>query len=191
MCKKAFKNIVSGCCLILLGVVSVGWAPDAPDRIEIMKEEMARNFEALQKEPVPPYYMSYSIDDVRIQSVAGSFGAVLNRADNKVSYLRVEVRTGSYELDSSHEIRGDSLSALRNRYGGSIQAPINKSPDAHRSLFLKKIRVSKNIQKSFAIPLFPVRKVPTEKQWADVMDWMITKGLLKQSLPYNHSVLKR
>ena len=70
-------------------------------------------------------------------------------------------------------------------------AEINQSPDAHRSLLLKKIRVPKNIQKSFAIPLFPVRKVPTEKQWADVMDWMITKGLLKLSLPYEDSVLIR
>ena len=66
-----------------------------------------------------------------------------------------------------------------------------KAPDAQRDLLLKKIRVPKNVQESFAIPLFPVRKVPSAKQWADVMDWMIAKGLLKKPLPYEDSVSKR
>ena len=67
-------------------------------------------------------------------------------------------------------------------------AEINESPDAQRELLLKKIRVPKNIQESFAIPLFPIGKVPSQSQWADVMDWMIAKGLLKNSLPYEGSI---
>lgn len=151
MCNRAIKTIVSGCCLILFGVVSVEGAKDVPDRIEVMREEMARNFEALQKESVPPYYMSYSIDDVRIQAVSGSFGAVMNMADNTVSYLRVEVRTGDYSLDSSHEIRGDSLSALQSRLSGSTQAPINESPDALRIILWRETdKAYKNAVESLA-----------------------------------------
>jgi TldD protein len=151
MCNRAFKIIVSGFYLILFGVVSVGWVQDTPDRMEVMKEEMTRNFEALQKEPDPPYYMSYSIDDVRMQSVAGSFGAIMNVADNKVSYLRVEVRAGSYQLDSSHEIRGDSLSSLRSRLGSGVQAPIDESPDALRVILWRETdKAYKNAVESLA-----------------------------------------
>ena len=132
MCTK-YLRIVSLCVfLIVPGAVPTGYTQDASARLKVMKEEMARNFGALQKEPVPPYYISYSIDEVRTQGVAGSFGAVTNTTDNKVSYLRIDVRTGSYQLDSSHEIRGDSLSALRQRYGNTLLAPIKESPDALR-----------------------------------------------------------
>jgi TldD protein len=131
MCKRAFKIILSVYFLILFAV-SVGQTQDASGRISVMKEEMDRNFKALQKELAPPYYMSYSIDDVRIQFVGGSFGAVTNMSDNKVSYLRVDVRTGSYHIDSSHEIRGDTLSSLRMRLNRGVQGPINESPDALR-----------------------------------------------------------
>jgi len=151
MYNRAFKTIVFGCCLILLSVVSVEGAKEAPNRIEVMQEEMTRNFEALQKEPVPPYYMSYSIDDVRIQSVAGSFGAVLNKADNEVAYLRVDVRTGSYQFDSSHQIRGDSLSALQSRLSSNIRAPINESPDALRIILWRETdKAYKNAVESLA-----------------------------------------
>ena len=85
----------------MLGAVSAGYAQKASARLEVMKEEMVRNFDALQQEPVPPYYISYSIDEVRTQGVAGSFGAITNTADNRVSYLRIDVCTGSYQLDSS------------------------------------------------------------------------------------------
>lgn len=151
MCNKAFKIIVSGCLLILFGIVSVGGAKETPGRIEVMQEEMTRNFEALQKEPVPPYYMSYSIDDVRIQSVTGSFGAIMNMTDNMVSFLRVEVRTGSYNLDSSHEIRGNPLSALQSRLNIGVQAPINESPDALRVILWRETdKAYKNAVESLA-----------------------------------------
>jgi TldD protein len=130
MDRQAFKIIASSFCLIIFGAVAIGQTQNASDRIKVMKEELIRNFEGLQKEPVPPYYMSYSIDDVRTQYVTGSFGAITGMADNKVSYLRIDIRTGSYHLDSSHEIRGDSLSALQRRLDRGVQAPLNKSPDA-------------------------------------------------------------
>jgi TldD protein len=130
MRRQAFKIIASSFYLIIFGAVSIGQTQNASDRIKVMKEELIRNFEGLQKEPVPPYYMSYSIDDIRTQFVAGSFGAIISMADNKVSYLRIDIRTGSYHLDSSHEIRGDSLSALQRRLDRGVQAPLNESPDA-------------------------------------------------------------
>jgi NitT/TauT family transport system substrate-binding protein len=65
---------------------------------------------------------------------------------------------------------------------------LNADPDKYRGLMLKKIRVPKNVQKSFAIPPFPVKAVPTRVQWDDVMDWMVEKKLLSGRLEYEDSV---
>jgi NitT/TauT family transport system substrate-binding protein len=65
---------------------------------------------------------------------------------------------------------------------------INTEPESYRSLLLQKIRVPKNIQQTYRIPPFPLREVPNAEQWADVMNWMVSKGLLKAPLPYKGSI---
>jgi NitT/TauT family transport system substrate-binding protein len=67
---------------------------------------------------------------------------------------------------------------------------INEKPEAFRPLLLKKIRVPKNIEHTYIIPLYPGNTVPDSEEWADVMDWMVEKGLLKTGLPYKDSVTK-
>ena len=65
---------------------------------------------------------------------------------------------------------------------------INADPESFRELLLKKIRVPKNVRKTFKIPPYPRSQVPDAEQWADVMNWMKAKGLLDSSLPYGDSV---
>jgi NitT/TauT family transport system substrate-binding protein len=65
---------------------------------------------------------------------------------------------------------------------------INADPESYRPLLLQKIRVPKNIQQTYKIPSFPIREVPSAEQWADVMNWMVVKGLLKAALPYQASI---
>ena len=67
-------------------------------------------------------------------------------------------------------------------------AAINADPESFRELLLKKIRVPKNVRKTFKIPPYPRSQVPDAEQWADVMNWMKAKGLLDSSLPYGDSV---
>ena len=69
-------------------------------------------------------------------------------------------------------------------------AEINRSPETFRKIMLKRIRVPGNVKNTYAIPYFPRRQVPDEKQWQDVMSWMINKGLLKSPLPYLGSITK-
>jgi predicted Zn-dependent protease len=102
---------------------------ELPGSIKVMKTELSRNFQALQKEQSPPYYIGYSIDEVQTQGVTGTFGAITSRIENKTAFLRVNLRTGSYKLDNYHEIRGDTLSALRSRVAASIRAPLTDSPE--------------------------------------------------------------
>jgi len=67
-------------------------------------------------------------------------------------------------------------------------AAINADPESFRELLLKKIRVPKNVRKTFKIPPYPRSQVPDAEQWADVMNWMKAKGLLDSSLPYGDSI---
>jgi NitT/TauT family transport system substrate-binding protein len=65
---------------------------------------------------------------------------------------------------------------------------INTDPESYRGLLLQKIRVPKNIQQTYRIPPFPLRETPADESWADVMNWMISKGLLKARIPYQESI---
>jgi TldD protein len=103
---------------------------EIPPRIRIMKEELFRNFQALQKEKTPPYYISYSINDTRSQAVSGSFGSIMARNEDQAAILRISVRTGSCDLDSSHELRKSSPTSFLPRTSGAGRAPLNGSPDA-------------------------------------------------------------
>jgi TldD protein len=130
MRKEDILKICLSClCFAALGVVSVGQTQEMPGRIKVMKSEMSRNFEVLQKEQAPPYYISYSIDDVRTQTVVATFGAVTNKNEDKTAYLRINLRAGSYKLDSSHELRGDQMSMLRSRLNIPIRGPLGESPE--------------------------------------------------------------
>ena len=67
-------------------------------------------------------------------------------------------------------------------------ARLNASPESYRELMLKKIRVPRNVQKSYPIPRFSRNSVPDKRQWSDVMQWMVKRGLLKKPLSYDMSV---
>jgi NitT/TauT family transport system substrate-binding protein len=65
---------------------------------------------------------------------------------------------------------------------------LNADPESFRTVLLEKIRVPKNVQKSYAIPPFAGATIPDREQWLDVMKWMVGKGLLSFPLPYEDSV---
>ncbi len=102
------------------------------------------------------------------------------------AYPRYSVSVLSFHVDSlknkSRQVR------LFLKAWDRAAAAVNKSPESFRGLLLKKIRVPKNIQQSYKIPPYPRREVPTAAQWADVMNWMMEKGLLDSALPYDGSV---
>jgi TldD protein len=130
------KSAIGWTCIYLVAfcAVAFGQTQELPLRIKVMKEELFRNFEVLQKEKTPPYYMSYAIDEVRAQSVTGSFGAILAKNEDKSAILRISVRTGSYNLDNNHELRRGSSASQLNRTSGAIRAPLGDSPEALKML---------------------------------------------------------
>jgi NitT/TauT family transport system substrate-binding protein len=114
----------------------------------------------------------------------------------------LEAGAGALIDDSTHpqysvSVLSFSIKALKNKADSVRQfikawnqaaQDINADPKSYRRLLLQKIRVPKNIQQSYPIPSFPLSEVPTAEQWADVMNWMVAKGLLKAPLPYQASI---
>ena len=114
----------------------------------------------------------------------------------------LEAGAGAVIDDAAHpqysvSVLSFSMQVLKNKANtvrGFIKAwnqaaqDINADPESYRQLLLQKIRVPKNIQQTYRIPPFPLREVPSAAQWADVMNWMVSKGLLKAPLSYKESV---
>ena len=61
----------------------------------------------LKKEQVPPYFVAYTVYDVQSSQMAAAFGAVVADIDARSRQLGVDVRTGDYSLDNTHEVRGE------------------------------------------------------------------------------------
>ncbi|MGD2184718.1 MAG: ABC transporter substrate-binding protein [Desulfobacterales bacterium] len=85
------------------------------------------------------------------------------------------------------KVKADAVRGFIKAWNQAAQ-DINADPESYRSLLLQKIRVPKNIQQTYRIPPFPFREIPSAEQWADVMNWMVSKGLLKAPLPYKESI---
>ena len=61
----------------------------------------------LVKEPVPPYFLSYAVNDRRTTTLNASFGSLVASNENHTRTLDVDVRVGTYDQDSTHQLRGD------------------------------------------------------------------------------------
>jgi predicted Zn-dependent protease len=99
-------------CLVPVGATSRREAAQpAPVKpavlLDILRSELDRNVDVLKKEPVPPYFVAYTVSDVRSTELAAAFGAMVVDNDSQARTLGVDVRTGDYALDNTHEIRGE------------------------------------------------------------------------------------
>jgi len=65
---------------------------------------------------------------------------------------------------------------------------INEHPEKYKGLLIEKGRVPKSIQGTYAMPPFPEASVPTKAQWQDVVDWLLSKKLIKKPVSYENSV---
>ena len=50
--------------------------------LDILRAEMARNMAVLEQQPVPPYFLAYSVNESRSSQLSASFGAVTGDQDN-------------------------------------------------------------------------------------------------------------
>jgi len=79
-------------------------AQDSPT-LSAMQDELNRSMAnlRLQDEP-PPYYIAYEVDDVLSARTSAQLGALVFEASTRSRRLRVEVKVGDYDFDSSRFI---------------------------------------------------------------------------------------
>ncbi len=77
--------------------------------LDIARTELTRNFNELQKESTPPYYISYNITDIERISINASFGNLISNDSVNQRILDIDLRVGDYNFDNTHIIRGSSF----------------------------------------------------------------------------------
>ena len=103
-------------------------AADPPSLLDILSDELQRNFAALkQKADPPPYYMDYTVTDEESQSVTAMMGSVASQGKNRLRYLDITLRVGAPQLDNYHQVNG-----ARGRFTRGDVLPLDEVPDAIR-----------------------------------------------------------
>jgi len=78
--------------------------------LKAARAELNRSMNELKNQPIPPYFISYSITDVHSLRITSSFGKLLAADSSKKRILDIDLRVGDYKLDNTHIIRGASFS---------------------------------------------------------------------------------
>ena len=87
-------------------------APSNPF-LDVLRSELQRNLDVLSKQPVAPYFASYTVHDTHETRIVASFGALLASDDNRGRIGTVELRAGDYTLDSTHPLRSGQTSNVQ------------------------------------------------------------------------------
>jgi TldD protein len=95
----------------------------APPLLSVMEGELNRAKTELGKRDPAPYFLSYSVSDTAVTSVAASQGALLSSNQIHIRYAAVHTRVGTAKLDNTHD---------ENRSSGieSGLLPLGDDPDA-------------------------------------------------------------
>ncbi len=70
--------------------------------INILDEEIRREMKWLKTQETPAYYLSYRVDEITVNSVSASFGALIDTSSSKMRVLTISLRVGSSQLDNYH-----------------------------------------------------------------------------------------
>jgi TldD protein len=112
--------------LLALSLPLAAAAP--PTLLDILNDELQRNFSVLKQKADPaPYYMSYTVTEEDSQILSASLGSLTNRRHRHLRFLDVTIRVGSPKLDNYHIVNGQ-----RSRFTSGAIMPLDDVPDAIR-----------------------------------------------------------
>jgi TldD protein len=116
--------------------IAASAAPDARlALLDAMGSELSRSMEKLRISGYePPYFLAYQVKDLENREIVARFGAVFEDEARRARKLQVDLRVGSYELDSSGQ---DALAAFLGNDGQTWyaprEAPLEDDPRALRN----------------------------------------------------------
>jgi predicted Zn-dependent protease len=107
---------------VLASICAAGelWATRAPvaghpaSLIEILTDELGREYAALkEKGDPPPYYMAYAVTDERTDSESATLGALASDSHNHGRGFDTTIRVGSEKFDNYHPFKGSRIQFTR------------------------------------------------------------------------------
>lgn len=114
--------------ILLLAAVFPLAAASNPTLLDILNDELQRNFSVLkEKGDPPPYFMAYAVTEAETQIFSASGGSLTAHQIGHLRDLDVTVRVGSPKLDNYHMVNGQ-----RARFTSGAVIPIDDVPDAIR-----------------------------------------------------------
>ncbi len=103
-------------------------AASVPSLLDILSDELQRNFTILKQNGDPaPYYMDYTVTDEESQSLSATLGTIESRKKDHLRYLDVTLRVGAAQLDNYHSVNGQ-----KGRFTRGEVIPVDDVPDAIR-----------------------------------------------------------
>src|SRR5579862_9451378 len=103
-------------------------AASAPSLLDILSDELQRNFTTLkQKADPPPYYMDYTVTDQETQTMTAMMGTLTSQNKRRSRLLDITLRVGQPQLDNYHMVNGQ-----RGRFTRGNVLPLDDVPDAIR-----------------------------------------------------------
>ena len=104
------------------------FAASPPPLLQILSDELQRNFSILkQKADPPPYFMAYEVTEDESQVISAGSGTLTAMRKGHSRSLDITVRVGSPKLDNYHIVRGQ-----RARFTPGATLPLDDVPDAIR-----------------------------------------------------------
>src|SRR5262249_54255439 len=102
---------------------------------QALEQEMKRAYASLQQKGNPaPYFVSYSVRENESVQIEASLGALLSSEKDRSRLLDVDVRVGNYDLDNTHQIRGQRGTNSGPAFSYPVLMPIDNDVDALRSV---------------------------------------------------------
>ena len=88
------------CCFLLLASASGVFAQQDDKLLQVLKDELNKEMQELQKTENPPYHMNFRVMDEKVVNISANFGVLQGVREQHTQTLVPQVRVGSMELDN-------------------------------------------------------------------------------------------
>lgn len=119
--------------------------------LQALQEEMGRASAILRQKGDPaPYFISYSVNEIETTEIDASLGALRSSETDRSRLLDIDVRVGDYQLDSTHQIRGQRGGQSGPAFSYPVLMPLDDDVAALKSvIWLETDRKYKAAQERF------------------------------------------
>jgi TldD protein len=182
--KKFSVNII----LFFIILFAVNNAFSQDNLLTALQTELNRSIQALSSKGIEkPYFMSYSVSDLRTIDVQASFGGIIFSKDNRSRNGSIDIRIGDYNFDNSN-FAGTGAYNFQNRLMLPIEDDIysikyelwTATDKAYKTVIDEMSRKKAAMQnKTYSENVDDFSKETPEKYLADKSDFAIDKNKLE------------